>query len=88
MIQIAYGGGALIEFDHQREKTFFLGDLFLLTELSKTFRLAAGSFIFCRKQDFVDCGGFPESIYAGEELVFVRNLKELNENPREIPDDY
>ena len=75
---IAYGGGALIEFDKKREN-FFLGRLVpsFWNWLSKTFKMAAGSFIFCHKQDFVDCGGFPESIYAGEELVFVRNLKRI-----------
>jgi glycosyltransferase involved in cell wall biosynthesis len=75
---IAYGGGALIKFDKKSEN-FFLGKIVpsFWNWLSKTFRMAAGSFIFCYKQDFIDCGGFPESMYAGEELAFVRNLKRM-----------
>ena len=44
---------------------------------------AAGSFLFCRKQDFHEIGGFPETMYAGEELGFVRKLKKLNRHSSE-----
>ena len=78
-----FGGGALVEFDGHQNK-LFLGRFIpsLWNWLSRTFRLAAGSFIFCRKEDFVSCGGFPETMYAGEELVFVRNLKRLKRKSR------
>ena len=75
----AYGGGALIQFDDHQDK-FFLGVLIpaFWNWVSKTFRMAAGSFIFCRKEDFEEIKGFPETMYAGEELEFVRKLKKLN----------
>ena len=75
----AYGGGALIQFDDHQDK-FFLGVLIpaFWNWVSKTFRMAAGSFLFCRKEDFEEIKGFPETMYAGEELAFVRKLKKLN----------
>ena len=75
----AYGGGALIQFDDHQDK-FFLGVLIpaFWNLVSKTFRMAAGSFLFCRKEDFDKIKGFPETMYAGEELAFVRKLKKLN----------
>ena len=75
----AYGGGALIQFDDHKDK-FFLGVLIpaFWNWVSKTFRMAAGSFLFCRKEDFEEIKGFPETMYAGEELEFVRKLKKLN----------
>ena len=75
----AYGGGALIRFDDHQDK-FFLGVLIpaFWNWVSKTFRMAAGSFLFCRKEDFEEIKGFPETMYAGEELAFVRKLKKLN----------
>lgn len=42
--------------------------------LSKRFRLAAGSFIFCRRDAFEAIGGFDTRLYAGEELVLTRRL--------------
>ena len=80
----AIGGGALIQFDHHQDR-FLLGVLIpaYWNWLSKTFRLAAGSFIFCRKKDFISCRGFPETLYAGEELVFVRNLKRVKHRPKQ-----
>ena len=75
----AYGGGALIQFDDHQDK-FFLGVLIpaFWNWVSKTFRMAAGSFLFCRKEDFEEIKGFPETMYAGEELAFVKKLKKLN----------
>ena len=75
----AYGGGALIQFDNDQNK-FFLGRLIpaFWNWISKTFTMAAGSFLFCRKEDFDKIDGFPETMYAGEELQFVRKLKKLN----------
>jgi hypothetical protein len=39
--------------------------------------LAAGSFIFCRKELFDESGGFSEKLFAGEELLFSQNLKKI-----------
>lgn len=80
----AFAGGALIRFDDHQNK-YFLGILIpsFWNWLSKTFRMAAGSFIFCSKEDFNKVGGFPESMYAGEELGFVRRLKKSKRNTGE-----
>lgn len=37
--------------------------------------MAAGCFIYCRKEAFDDVGGFSQKVYAGEELLFSRALK-------------
>jgi glycosyltransferase involved in cell wall biosynthesis len=42
--------------------------------LSQRFKLAAGSFIFCRRDAFEAIGGFDTRLYAGEELVLTRRL--------------
>ncbi len=80
----AFGGGALIRFDDHQNK-FFLGILIpsFWNWLSRTLKMAAGSFLYCRKQDFHEIGGFPEKMYAGEELGFVRKLKKLNRHSSE-----
>lgn len=74
-----YGGGALVRFDDNLGK-FILGKFIpsFWNWCSRTLKLAAGSFIFCKKEDFLQVGGFPESMYAGEEIEFVRKLKKIN----------
>jgi glycosyltransferase involved in cell wall biosynthesis len=42
--------------------------------LSRTFKLAAGAFIFCMKEGFIEAGGFNEKYYVSEELGFSRRL--------------
>jgi glycosyltransferase involved in cell wall biosynthesis len=70
-------GGATLRFDRTHGKLVF-GLLVpkFWNLISQIFRLAAGSFVFCRKELFVECGGFPENIYAGEEVFFSRKVKE------------
>jgi glycosyltransferase involved in cell wall biosynthesis len=43
--------------------------------VARTFRLAAGSFFFARRDGWAETGGFNERVYAGEELGFARELK-------------
>ncbi len=68
-------GGALV-----RGETPFTGfSVFLVafwTWLSRTRQLAAGAFVFCRRDAFEAVGGFDESVYAGEEVWFALRLKE------------
>ena len=45
--------------------------------ISRVFRLAAGSFIYCLRDDFETCGGFSEKHYAAEEIWFSIALKHL-----------
>jgi len=43
--------------------------------LSRTLRWAAGSYVFCRREAWVETGGFDEQLYVSEELWFSRALK-------------
>ena len=45
--------------------------------LSRTFRLLAGSFIFCEATAFREVGGFSAELFAGEELELSAKLKRL-----------
>ena len=38
--------------------------------------------VYFVKKDFLQVGGFPESMYAGEEIEFVRKLKKINKSKR------
>ena len=65
-------GGALIRLDSHRQRIFagiflpFVWNLF-----SRISGFFAGCFVFCRKDLFEKVGGFPESYYAGEEIMFL-----------------
>ena len=43
--------------------------------VSRFFRMAAGSFIFCRREAFESIGGFSEKVFAGEEIFLSMALK-------------
>ena len=43
--------------------------------ISRTFRLAAGSFLFCLREAFESVGGFSEKVFAGEEIFLSIALK-------------
>jgi len=45
--------------------------------ISRTFRLAAGSFIFCDSQAFREVGGFSLELYAAEEIDLFTRLKRV-----------
>jgi hypothetical protein len=45
------------------------------TWISIRFRVAAGSFLFARRDAFDAVGGFSRSVYAGEEIWMTRALK-------------
>jgi glycosyltransferase involved in cell wall biosynthesis len=67
------GGGCLIEFD--RKPWWGVLPLSVWNLLSRTLRLAAGSFVFCRADAFRETGGFPPELAAGEELGLTKALK-------------
>lgn len=70
------GGGATI----QADAPIPLGAKLVLeywNTVSRLFRLAAGCFIYCRRDDFEACGGFSENVYATEEIWFSRNIKRI-----------
>lgn len=68
------GGGTVVD-DSQvkpaREK--FL--IRLWNFISRFRNLAAGLYLFCSRQAWQDCGGFDESVYIAEELIFSKQLK-------------
>jgi hypothetical protein len=70
----ACGGGARIRFDGEPGR---LGRLLARAwdAVSRRFRVAAGSFVFARRDAFEEVGGFPETHYAGEEVVLSLRLR-------------
>lgn len=68
------GGGATVTFDLELPwagKRF----LWLWNQLVKLHPIAAGSFLFCRKDAWEQTGGFNEKVYAAEEVLFSRALR-------------
>jgi len=68
------GGGVILELD-QPTTGSALRVLNFWNAVSKRFRLAAGSFIYCRRDAFEAIGGFDTALYAGEEIILTRRLK-------------
>jgi glycosyltransferase involved in cell wall biosynthesis len=69
-------GGATVRLDQDLPAMRLIAGLWNF--LSRTFRLAAGSYIFCETELFRASGGFNEKLYASEELDFFRRLKRLS----------
>jgi len=72
-------GGALLKFDshHQRLVSGIVLP-YLWNSFSKLTGFFAGCFIFCRQDLFNEVGGFPETHFAGEEIIFCKRLKEAS----------
>lgn len=68
------GGGAVVEMDRRMRCLERLGQ-WLWNRLSIVLKLAAGSFLYCRREAFEGLGGFSEAVYAGEELWLSRRLR-------------
>lgn len=68
------GGGALIAFE-PRPPLWGRALTGAWNAVSRIFKLAPGSFLFCRRDAFVAVGGFSPLLYAGEELALSRALK-------------
>lgn len=67
------GGGSTVRLEvDRRGPRFWVG---CWNRLSRTFRLAAGSFVFCDAAAFRAIGGFSLDLYASEELDFSRRLR-------------
>ena len=69
------GGGAAIVFGAADLGPFAGRLLASWNWVSRTFGLAAGSYVFCYRQAWEEVGGFDEDVYAGEEIYFSRKLK-------------
>jgi glycosyltransferase involved in cell wall biosynthesis len=68
------GGGTQITFDRRIP---FSGKILLWTwnTIVKFYPMAAGSFLFCRKDAWQETGGFDEELYASEEISFSKKLR-------------
>jgi glycosyltransferase involved in cell wall biosynthesis len=68
-------GGTTVAFDHADIGRGAAAIVSFWNGISRFGRLAAGSYIFCRREAWSDTGGFNEAVYAGEELFFSQKLK-------------
>ncbi|MFC1743332.1 glycosyltransferase [Candidatus Riflebacteria bacterium] len=69
------GGGCLVRLDKD-VGILFIG-VAIWNFISRSFRFAAGSFIFCRAWAFKRVGGFGLEFYASEEIDFSKKMKKL-----------
>ncbi len=76
-------GGCTIRYDGYHPMANFGAGLW--NRLSQSWRLLAGSFIFCEAAAFRKVGGFSNELFAGEELDLSKRLGQLaRETGREI----
>jgi len=68
------GGGAVVQFEGRLPR-YAKMSVSLWNCFSRTARLAAGCFLFCTREAFQSTGGFDETFYCAEDLVFSRGLK-------------
>jgi glycosyltransferase involved in cell wall biosynthesis len=68
------GGGSVIAPDRKIDGAALRG-LELWNQIALRAKLAAGCFVFCRKDAFDEVGGFDVRVYAGEEIYLSRALK-------------
>ncbi len=68
------GGGSIIAPDKPIAAAAMRG-IKIWNGISRTANLAAGCFLFCRRDAFDAIGGFSDKIYAGEEIFLSRALK-------------
>ena len=73
---VVCAGGAGLRFDLPNIGPFASGMTWVWNRLSRGLGLAAGSYVFCYRQAWEECGGFDERVYAGEELFFSHRLKQ------------
>jgi glycosyltransferase involved in cell wall biosynthesis len=69
------GGGAQVELEGEALSWSAQRTVDTWNWIARTFRLAAGSYVFARRDAWADTGGFNEAVYAGEEIGFSRALK-------------
>jgi glycosyltransferase involved in cell wall biosynthesis len=70
------GGGAQVELEGMPLTRSTRATVAGWNWVARTFRLAAGSYFFARREGWAGTGGFNEKVYAGEELGFARELKQ------------
>jgi hypothetical protein len=50
---------------------------FVACRIGRFIRLVGGCFLFCTREAYFATGGFSENLYAGEDIAFVRALKQV-----------
>lgn len=73
------GGGMKFEWDKKGFFYYFISRG--ATILSRLFGLT-GVMIYTHRKHFIDLGGFNESFYCGEDILFVRLLKSLSKHKK------
>jgi glycosyltransferase involved in cell wall biosynthesis len=68
-------GGALVRLDVEELPRHIRMIVRGWNRISTSCRLAAGAYLFCRRDAWADTGGFDETVYASEEIWFSRDLK-------------
>ncbi len=68
------GGGARVAFDHLPSTAARYG-LSLWNSLSRKLHLAAGCFVYIRRDAFEAVGGFSQAVYASEEIWLSRQAR-------------
>lgn len=79
----ASGGGALVAMAHPPNRVYRFG-LALWNRVAARYSLAAGCFVFARRDAFETVGGFDERLYAGDEVFLSRRLRHWGD-PRGRP---
>lgn len=70
----ACGGGALVEMDSLPNTTYRRG-VRIWNGVAARLSLAAGCFVYARRDGFEAVGGFDERYYAGDEVLLSRRLR-------------
>ena len=68
-------GGASLRFGSSTLNPTAASLLWIWNRVSALAKFAAGSYLYCYRQAWEECGGFDEGVYAGEEIYFSRRLK-------------
>ena len=68
------GGGTIVEYD-ECLSPWPKRVLKLWLFFSETFKWACGAYVFCKREAFLETGGFDERYYASEEIFFSRALQ-------------
>lgn len=75
------GGGARVSVDHPDR--LVNAAVAVWNVIARTGKLAAGCFIYSRRDAFVQIGGFSDKVYASEEIWFSLALKRWGANRRQ-----
>lgn len=70
------GGGSVLVLNRESIGFFAWAIVKTWNRISALCSLAAGSYLFCWREAWLETGGFNEEFYAGEEIFFSKKLKQ------------